>query len=157
MIFLKGISFQQQLQKELIKMEDVKCGQRKETVAEFAFQIEKGRTEQRRTLLLRPLCSPGLATPTLAAPPGRGSRSQKWETPNIRLLSCSGVGVYMCKSSEPLPTDVRCVSVGTTHMLERRPRPSATRHFSTFLAFFRMSHFFLLGRRHRSSMLGIHS
>lgn len=30
-------------------------------------------------------------------------------------------------------------------------------HFSTFLAFLRMSHFFLLGRRHRSSMLGIHS
>lgn len=57
-----------------------------------------------------------------------------------------GALVVQARPLRPPPCAARPPAVG-----------AAGRHFSTFLAFLRMSHFFLLGRRQRSSMLGMHS
>lgn len=79
-------------------------------------------------------------------------------------MAVAGWANRVCKCSRPRPAGIRCGCGGAAS----RARGGAGRegarlwcpgtpHFSTFLAFFRMSHFFLLGRRQGRPMLGIHS
>lgn len=60
------------IKKKWIKMEDVKCGQSNQTVAEYAFEIAGGggHSQGENALFLRPLCSHSSALPDSGCTPG---------------------------------------------------------------------------------------
>lgn len=71
-----------------------------------------------RTLLLRPLYSPGSApSPAAAAPRGHRTGVGRGRDQAQGLAHLWLGGVHVCKWTKPLPTDIRCASVDTVLVL----------------------------------------